>query len=526
MNIQNDIQDTLEYYIQKAPKLDSGYKQKTYAANSELIPTVILLKYQNYCNNIELDLTKFKLLKSNYVLTDELSSSQINRICDNFKKCLNSGSNIISFRVTIASIDTSLLKSGSTHANIMIYKSNINTFQYFEPHGANYLLDSKYTERIDNILNKLFIELAKRKIIPPNWKYDNSQTTCPTSIGRGFQILEGNVTEKCYGEENIEGFCVSWSNFILEMYLKYPTLPIREVLSNTIKAFNLIQFKDKCAYQKFIAAYDTENYKYLSGFLDNKYTFQQLKDYDLVEKIEKQLVNKYFKTFEDKEPQAPLEKYTQKKKYKQVGTCVNIKTGTVNDVVQYILATPDNIVIAVDDFIGCYKRSDIIGDLKDYKFTEINNIRIEFLEDSSGNLSPIRKLNKKDRVNILHKNIEYHRIYPDMYVSDEDFKKLKNFNNVFFNFVLQYENFYPTIYKVLSYTLDNYLMEEEEEKFIETQSLATNVSKTMSETNVSKTMSETNVSKPPIVAPKYKPSVLEGLNNPLVFNRNTNIYYD
>ena len=460
MNIQNDIQDTLEYYIQKAPRIDSGYKQKLRIANSELVPLLILLKYQNYCNIINLDLIEKNPILGAF-LTSELSSSQIDEICNNFKKCLDSGSNIISFRVRISQLlsDYNGTPNTSVHVNVMIYKANINTFQYFEPHGANYLSEEIYTEYITNILNKLFKEMETRQLIPSGWTYDSSEATCPTPIGKGFQTYEVSVKSKCYGKENTLGFCVSWSNFILEMYLKYSYLNIKDILHYAIKGLALNS--DNCAFQKFIVSYDTENFDYLSGFLENKYTDKELSDdYSLIKTVEKELIDKYFS--DGKEPQAPIEKYTQKKKYKQAGTCVNIKTGTVNDIVQYILATPDNIVISVDDFIGCYKRSDIIGDLNDYKFTEINNIRVEFPRNIfQGNVLPIRKLNKDKRVNILHKNVEYHRIYPDMYVSNEDLKKIKNFNNVFFNFVLQYKNFYPRIYKVLSYTLEDYLMEED-----------------------------------------------------------------
>ena len=189
-------------------------------------------------------------------LTLEVLSSQRRhqiefiKACDNLAQqivnCIKRETNIIIIPVFIivyqrdgGSTETEI----GTHANFLIYRKTFNHIEHYEPHGKSFKLDPRGDEAIDiarmikyfvgEINNKL------KKISLPIIKLVTTEETCPMSLG--FQAYEGRSTLPIDKLKEPGGYCSAWSMFFIELCLKNPEIPIRELIDRIYSRFSLLE---------------------------------------------------------------------------------------------------------------------------------------------------------------------------------------------------------------------------------------------------------------------------------------------
>lgn len=123
-----------------------------------------------------------------------------------------------------------------SHANVLIYRSEHNEIEHFEPHGAYFMLKKKEGNKIKKIV-KTFVNRCNELLKNQNKKqikFIPSNEVCPAI--KGLQALEGEST-LTNPEDIEESYCASWNNFFTEVCLKNPELKSNEIMDRLLKYF-------------------------------------------------------------------------------------------------------------------------------------------------------------------------------------------------------------------------------------------------------------------------------------------------
>lgn len=120
-------------------------------------------------------------------------------------------------------------ENSHAHANVLIYRKELNTIEHFEPHGKwidTKALAPRIHGAIADQIQKLNV-LLKEQHLPPV-DLISAEDACPRM--RGFQALESmHGTARRKPHENRFGYCVAWSLFFTELSLCNPGIPSREI---------------------------------------------------------------------------------------------------------------------------------------------------------------------------------------------------------------------------------------------------------------------------------------------------------
>jgi hypothetical protein len=205
-------------------------------AGEQTIETIFQLylikKYKSKCVVENKDLKKDQRalgitinLKLKYTPAEEkIMKEEFTRFSKKITECVEKGEKIII-------IPLGYNKGRGGHANILIYRRDSNVIEHFEPHGGEYIDNTKLQDSIKktmlfftSILNSEF----KKKGIP-SANYIEASQVCPYI--KGLQSLEGASKLKKKGIEG-GGYCAAWSMFFAEVCLKNPNISSPEVLEN------------------------------------------------------------------------------------------------------------------------------------------------------------------------------------------------------------------------------------------------------------------------------------------------------
>lgn len=425
--LKNQLKNFLGNYIDIAPKSDIVFNYDIERKKiDDILVRYILEKYQNTCfssklklyklgKQVEIDFESEKIPLSLYTIQSSLDESQIKNILQLFKVCIDGQNSLICIPVSISGI-----LSGETHANVLLYRTQSNTFEYYEPHGSSYFGESliqankEVYDRIFRNITYIINQLETNKIIPPNPTLKTPEILCPS---RGFQDLEGKQTSKCYTNVRSSGFCAIWAAFYIELCLNFPEYDGDILIQNVLKILQEIN----CGFSKFVMSYVLTQIKNI----ENSYDINILKD---TKPLSPRNINKNIR-------------------YKKKGNCIDYKSGQVNDIIEYIITSPNNIVVNIvndvftgastwtrNDLISCYKRNLIIGDILNKDFGGFKII-------DGKKFYPVKTPNNSTII-----------------ILEKDFEKLQNTENVFFKFeqsgkILAMDNFF----KVTAYKIQDYL---------------------------------------------------------------------
>jgi hypothetical protein len=164
-------------------------------------------------------------LKLKYSQAEEnIMKEEFTHFSKKITECVEKGEKIII-------IPLSYNRGKGGHANILIYRRDSNVIEHFEPHGGEYINNTKLQDSIKKIMlfftKILNLEFKKKGI--PQANYIEASQVCPYI--KGLQTLEGASILK---KQKIEGggYCAAWSMFFAEVCLKNPNMSSPEVLEN------------------------------------------------------------------------------------------------------------------------------------------------------------------------------------------------------------------------------------------------------------------------------------------------------
>ena len=179
------------------------------------------------------------------------------------------------------------------HANVLIYKKFLNSFEHFEPHGKVLGGESGILAKKGkrNVITNLLQEFVRdvNTMITSNHREVLYTSSVETSLNLS-DIIEIDEVQKIYftGPQHfdLEGYCALWCILMSELSLKYPTLSLSELNNKNIRSVikhngNLLSEK----IDKFINGYSVyinrTLYDYFHGifeFIPNTHYLQNKKN--------------------------------------------------------------------------------------------------------------------------------------------------------------------------------------------------------------------------------------------------------
>lgn len=198
----------------------------------------------------------------------------------------------------------------SSHANMLIYKSAINTIEHFEPHGQYYQNNKEYkefNEKIVSFFRNIITEMNSTNMEKNRVYYENDIQyiepfqLCP--IRAGFQMYdeyskrqeEKRSLPKKTKDEGA-GFCAMWSLFYAELSLLNPTVDGNTILKSIldwIKKDNENKKSVRNIIRGYIHIILQEIKEFENEFIKNYLNYT----YDLSEKEKEYVMSKYIGNF-------------------------------------------------------------------------------------------------------------------------------------------------------------------------------------------------------------------------------------
>jgi len=222
-------------------------------------------------------------LKSRYTKADQQEMiNEFSNISKQLVECIKKGEKtiIIPFWYTLGM---------SGHANVLIYRKDLNQLEHFEPHGGGFRDDPSKQNSINRVIASLInvVNSYFKKNDIQQVKYIDASQVCPYI--KGLQTLEIKSILKRKKNEP-PGYCAAWSMFFSELCLKNPELSSSEIMNNI---YNYLTTKPSAEdyLKKVIRGYAgyifvTVN-KYLEIFFKPKLTVDDLINYGKTRRIDK-----------------------------------------------------------------------------------------------------------------------------------------------------------------------------------------------------------------------------------------------
>ena len=194
-------------------------------------------KYKNNCflhdHNLYRDLGISLAISSTVSPLEKLSSErEIDITSKLLAECI-SRPNIKIVIIPVCLIFTEQ-KKRTSHANILIYRKNLNQIEHFEPHGQEFrnpFHGRSYNEQTEHYLNLFMLRINEimRASNKPEIRFIRSSEVCP--YFEGLQSLdESSELQRMIGVEP-NGYCAAWSMFFTELCLKNPEIPSSTLLT-------------------------------------------------------------------------------------------------------------------------------------------------------------------------------------------------------------------------------------------------------------------------------------------------------
>jgi hypothetical protein len=204
--------------------------------------------------------------------------NQLNKLSQTLIDCIKNPDT----KIIIIPVSLRFEKSG--HANVLIYRKNLNQIEHFEPHGKYFSGENFDTNRvkIKSWMSK-FVSVLNEKLIlnkNPEVKLIESSEVCPYIDG--LQNLEGwSELTKLAVEPN--GYCAAWSMFFTELCLKNPDIPSSTLMDYIFNTLQDMAYSEKKDYlRRVIRGYSVfineKISKYFSILFSNNFTAEKLKN--------------------------------------------------------------------------------------------------------------------------------------------------------------------------------------------------------------------------------------------------------
>jgi hypothetical protein len=283
--------DSLKKISTKLNSLNkTGTKKILHFAGSNEVEAMFYLylfkKYKSNCFLHDKNLRR-RILGMSILISEKYEPQQVEEIqdqLDNLSKILVDCISNLDTKIII--IPVQLLFAVGAHANVLIYRKNLNQIEHFEPHGRKFSSDE---DDVDNkIIEKwmkifiLKINARLQLIRQPQVKLIESSEVCPYIDG--LQNLEGWSNLAVIAGVEPPGYCTAWSMFFTEICLKNPDVPSSVLINYVFKFLDSMTNPEKMDYLKSVirgySVFINEKInKYFSVFFKSGLTIQKIKNF-------------------------------------------------------------------------------------------------------------------------------------------------------------------------------------------------------------------------------------------------------
>ena len=136
-------------------------------------------------------------------------------------------------------IYVTIINDDSDHANCLIIDGNLKRIIHFEPLG---IINLNILQDFDKKFKKIFAKLL------PNYKYYSPKDYMDTN---SFQHLSNERNKNLIKIGDIGGFCLAWTLWFLELYIKNPSANLSTLIDNSIKKI----INTKSLFSEYIRSY-------------------------------------------------------------------------------------------------------------------------------------------------------------------------------------------------------------------------------------------------------------------------------
>ena len=195
-----------------------------------------------------------------YYSKNDLSTENQN----NIKDCLDEIEDCIKVKgknISIAIYFRMFLIDGGGHANLLIFKPNKNTLEWFEPHGAFYNLEeeNKINKNNEMFLSHFIQCLQKNETIHNgDINLVKPEDICPDF---GFQAIEQQSTLP----KLTTGYCALWSLLMMKLALKFQHKTLKEIREKILEIYS-----DKDDLRKLMYGFSNEISNILAKHFEGK----------------------------------------------------------------------------------------------------------------------------------------------------------------------------------------------------------------------------------------------------------------
>ena len=221
----------------KSLKKTGTEKILTFVGSNEVEAMFYLYLFKKYKSNCFLhdkSLGK-RILGMSILISEKYKPQEVKETqdqFDNLSKILVDCITNLDTKIIIVPVQL-LFSDGGAHANVLIYRKNLNQIEHFEPHGRNFSrnesdVDNKIIEKWMNLF-VLKINARLQLIKRPQVKLIESSEVCPYIDG--LQNLESWSSLATIAGVEPLGYCVAWSMFFTELCLKNPEIPSSSLMN-------------------------------------------------------------------------------------------------------------------------------------------------------------------------------------------------------------------------------------------------------------------------------------------------------
>ena len=195
---------------------------------------------------------------------------------DNFLNCIKNGNQVIIIPLLLQFAD------GTHHANMLIYRQDLNTIDHFEPHGSFLDLRPEYGDKMTRILQLVIDKINEINATPESRFYNvlpNNIHLMPSNEvcirGPGLQAIQSQLAS--FSIEG-SGYCQMWSLLFAEMALLNPTINSTEILETI---YGLLNRQDGPVFlsniiRGYVSMLGDEISIYLSQYINNAFTIENI----------------------------------------------------------------------------------------------------------------------------------------------------------------------------------------------------------------------------------------------------------
>jgi hypothetical protein len=195
---------------------------------------------------------------------------------DNFLNCIKNMKPVIFIPLLLNFTD------GTPHANMLIYRKDLNIIEHFEPHGAFFDSKEDYGGKINIILQFVIYKINEINNTPTSRFYNVLSSNIHLITSDKICLRSGGLQsiQSLLASFSIEGagYCQMWSLLFAELALLNPTISSIEILENI---YGLLETQDGPLFlsniiRGYVSMLGDEISVYLSEYINNVFTIENI----------------------------------------------------------------------------------------------------------------------------------------------------------------------------------------------------------------------------------------------------------